>query len=82
MAGIVPLVPGLTLYKGLLQIIESSRAGATVDGSGGVYTLLTAILIALAIASGAAFGYMIARPVRRTLVIARNVLPTHRLYKR
>ena len=79
MAGIVPLVPGLTLYKGLLQIIESSRVGQSIDS--GIYTLLTALLIALAIASGAAFGYMIARPIRRTLVIARNVLPTHRLHR-
>lgn len=79
MAGIVPLVPGLTLYKGLLQIIESSRAGGSIDA--GVYTLLLAVFIALAIASGAAFGYMIARPVRRTLVIARNVIPKRRLHR-
>lgn len=73
MAGIVPLVPGLTLYRGLRQVVEGSSAGGSVDE--GVLTLLSAVLIALAIASGASLGTFIGRPVRRTLVRARNALP-------
>lgn len=78
MAGIVPLVPGLTLYNALLQMIEGTTIGGNTDH--GTATLLTAILIALAIASGASFGTFVGRPLRRTLVRARNALPHQRLH--
>lgn len=73
MAGIVPLVPGLTLYRGLRQVVEGSSSTGSLDQ--GVLTLFTAALIALAIASGASLGILIGRPMRRTLVRARNALP-------
>ena len=79
MAGIVPLVPGLTLYNGLLQIVEDTVERGTFNQ--GVMTLFTALMIALAIASGASFGSFIARPLRRTLVRARNALPRQKLNK-
>ena len=78
MAGIVPLVPGLTLYNALLQIVEGTAAGSTESGSA---ALLNALLIALAIASGASFGIFIGRPMRRTLVRARNAIPRQQLHQ-
>ncbi|PID30792.1 hypothetical protein CR983_02420 [Candidatus Saccharibacteria bacterium] len=78
MAGIVPLVPGLTLYNGLLQTVEGASHGYTADQ--GILTLFTAALIAVAIASGASLGISIGRPLRRTMVRARNALPRERLY--
>lgn len=78
MAGIVPLVPGLTLFNGLMQVIEeASSRSQFLDG---MMTLFTALLIALAIASGASFGTFIARPLRRTIIRARNALPRRELY--
>jgi uncharacterized membrane protein YjjP (DUF1212 family) len=80
MAGIVPLVPGLTLYLGLLQIIDDSSNYGSLDQ--GIYTMFIALLIALAIASGAAFGNLVGRPIRRSLVLARNAMPRWRLSKK
>ncbi len=76
-AGIVPLVPGLTLYNGLFALVGNSSN--TISFANGVQTLFSALLIALAIASGVSFGHLIARPVRRTLVKARNALPRREL---
>ena len=77
MAGIVPLVPGLTLYNALLQLVEgSTQSGTLTDG---ILSLFNAILIALAIASGVSLGIFVGRPIRRTLVRARNALPRQRL---
>lgn len=75
-AGIVPLVPGLALYEGLFALVGNSAGTTTIDE--GLTTLFSAGLIALAIASGASFGHLIARPVRRTVVRARNALPSRR----
>ena len=70
-AGIVVLVPGLTLYNGLFGLING--------GVGGTNTLFEAGLIALSIASGVGFGHLIARPLSRTVVRARNALPRRQL---
>lgn len=78
-AGIIPLVPGLALYKGLLEIVESATLELSLDQ--GILSVLTATLIALAIGAGASFGNIVARPVRRTLVRARNTLPQRRLHR-
>jgi len=72
-AGIVPLVPGLTLYNGLFLLIGNAENSYNFDQ--GVITLLNATLIALAIASGVSLGHLLARPIRRTLVRARNAIP-------
>ena len=76
-AGIIPLVPGLTLYNGLMAVFIDTSTGATSDS--GTATLMTALFIALAIAGGVSFGTLVARPVRRTLIRARNRLPRRRL---
>lgn len=76
-AGIIPLVPGVTLYNGLMQIVNAqNNAWALNDG---MATLFTALLIALAIAAGASFGMIIGRPLRRTLSQRYNQLPNHPL---
>jgi uncharacterized membrane protein YjjP (DUF1212 family) len=77
-AGIISLVPGLSLFNGLMVlIIGADKTGATIDS--GVLILLNALVLALAIAAGASFGNLIARPVRRTLIRAHNALPRRRL---
>ena len=76
-AGIVPLVPGLTLYNGLFELVGNADSTATFNHAG--LTLFIAALIALAIASGASFGHLMTRPVRRTVVRARNALPKRKL---
>jgi len=68
-AGIVPLVPGLTLYNGLMALVANPAA------ADGTLLLMRAVLIALAIAAGASFGVLIGRPTRRSLVTLRNNLP-------
>ena len=75
-AGIVPLVPGITLYNGLFLLIGNAENSYNFDQ--GVITLFNATMIALAIASGVSLGHLIARPIRRTLVRARNAIPTPR----
>lgn len=80
MAGIVPLVPGLTLYNGLLQIVNGMSDTGTFNE--GALTLFTALMIALSVASGVSLGIFIGRPLRRTLVRARNALPRRQLLGR
>ncbi|MEO6761741.1 MAG: threonine/serine exporter family protein [Candidatus Saccharimonadales bacterium] len=77
-AGIIPLVPGLTLFNGLMVLIIGNTDTNIQVGSGSSL-LLTALLIALAIAAGATLGNLIARPIRRTLVRAQNALPRRNL---
>ncbi len=74
-SAILPLVPGLALYNGLMQFTEPSKDHI----SQGASLLLTAIMVALAIAAGASFGNYLGRPVRNQLVrIRRHIerLPT------
>lgn len=69
-AGIVPLVPGLSLYTALMQLVSYPSA----DGRG-LATLFTALATALSIAAGASFGAMIARPLHRDITRYRNLQP-------
>lgn len=59
MAGIVPLVPGLTLFRGFVQMVNGN------PGAGG--TLGTAAGLALALGAGAVLGPLLAPSVRREL---------------
>lgn len=77
MAGIVPLVPGMMLFNGLMRLFVDTSQGMQTDA--GSSTLVTAIFVALAIAGGASFGIFVARPIRRTLIRARNTLPRYQL---
>ena len=73
-AGIVPLVPGLTLYNGLMGIVSP----ADVNDPN---LLIRAILIAIAIAAGASFGLIIGRPTRRSVIALQNSLPQRKLHR-
>lgn len=56
--GIMPLVPGLTVFEGMLALVEGHASAAGL--------LLQALAIGLAIAAGVSFGYLILRsPVSR-----------------
>ncbi|MBC7564797.1 threonine/serine exporter family protein [Candidatus Saccharibacteria bacterium] len=73
-AGIIALVPGLSLFNGLMAIVVGvSGSGGSLDS--GTVILLNALFVALAIAAGASFGNYIARPVRKTFIRAQNALP-------
>lgn len=78
-AGIIPLVPGLSLYNGLMQVIQSAPGTPLFDE--GLAILLRAVLIALSIAAGASFGNIVGRPMRRKLIQLQNRLPRRRLSK-
>lgn len=76
-SGILPLVPGLTLYNGLMHTVQSVPSTSEFDS--GVAILLRALMIALAVAAGATLGNLIGRPARRRLIHFQNRLPFHRL---
>lgn len=74
-AGIIPLVPGIALYNGLMQVVQNSPGTAMFDQGLGI--LLRAFMIAITIAAGASFGNIIGRPMRRRLIKLQNQLPLH-----
>lgn len=55
LSGIIPLLPGLTAYRGFYQL-------ATQDVVSGLVTLILALAIGLAVAAGVVLGDLIARP--------------------
>ena len=55
LAGIIPLLPGLTAYRGFYQLAVEGVAD-------GLVTVTLALAIGLALAAGVAFGDFIARP--------------------
>ncbi|MBO0866562.1 MAG: threonine/serine exporter family protein [Mycobacterium sp.] len=64
MAGIVPLVPGLTLYRGFVQLVNGEpTAGASLGMAAG---------LALALGAGAVLGPLLAPSVRRELARYRH----------
>jgi uncharacterized membrane protein YjjP (DUF1212 family) len=72
-AAIVPLVPGLALYNGLMQLVNYPPGDPLfVTGLG---TLFTAIATALTIAAGASFGNMFGRPIQQKITHNRNFIP-------
>jgi uncharacterized membrane protein YjjB (DUF3815 family) len=60
-AALLPLVPGLSLYNGLLQLVGTSAE--TADPSAGGATLLVALGVALGLAAGATLGTYLGRPI-------------------
>jgi uncharacterized membrane protein YjjB (DUF3815 family) len=59
-AGMVPLLPGLTIYRGLYEMaVEGNYAGLS--------TVMTAASVALALAAGVVLGEYLAQPVRSGL---------------
>ncbi|WNB86412.1 threonine/serine exporter family protein [Cellulomonas sp. ATA003] len=60
--GIVPLLPGLTIYRGLFRLIDESSGV-----SPGLQILLQAATVGLGLAAGVTLGELLARPVRARL---------------
>ena len=57
-SGIVPLLPGLTIYAGLLELLNQGDVY-------GLFTLLSAASIGVALASGVILGEYVAQPLKR-----------------
>jgi uncharacterized membrane protein YjjP (DUF1212 family) len=77
-AALLPLVPGLSLYNGLLETVGTSSAPA--DTAAGSSTLGLAVSVALGIAAGASLGTYLGRPLadqmRRIRTHTRRRRPT------
>jgi uncharacterized membrane protein YjjP (DUF1212 family) len=70
-AAILPLVPGLSLFTGLLQAVGTLAQPRDLAASG--VTLLQALGVALGIAGGATLGTYFGRPVKEQLRRIRNL---------
>ncbi len=68
-AGIVTLMPGSALYRGLYEVVRAVDEPISVQAQ---INIGNAIMVALALAAGSTFGAQIARPVG---------LPTARLFR-
>lgn len=79
-AGIVPLVPGLMLYRGLMQLINYPPGDPLFFTALG--TLFTVATTGIAIAVGASLGSMIGRPFRQKIAADRNLAPFIDLFHR
>ena len=79
-AGIIPLVPGLTLYSAVHYIAQS--APNTSDFDTGIALLLRALLIAVTVAAGVTFGSLLGRSARTRHVRLANHLPHRHLGRR
>jgi uncharacterized membrane protein YjjP (DUF1212 family) len=75
-AAVLPLVPGLSLFTGLLQAVGTQAQPGDLAASG--VTLLQALGVAVGIAAGATLGTYLGRPVKEQLRRIRN-LPRPRL---
>lgn len=72
-SGILPLVPGVTLYTGLMQL--AAYAPGHPLFADGIATLFSTLSAALAIAIGATLGSMLGQPLHRHLTHTRNLAP-------
>jgi uncharacterized membrane protein YjjP (DUF1212 family) len=63
-AALLPLVPGLSLYNGLLLLVGTPEQRNPAAGAG---TLFLAVGVALGIASGATLGTYLGRPISNQL---------------
>jgi uncharacterized membrane protein YjjP (DUF1212 family) len=70
-AAILPLVPGLSLFTGLLQAVGTLAQPGDLAASG--VTLLQALGVAVGIAAGATLGTYLGRPVKEQLRRIRNL---------
>jgi len=60
-SGVVPQLPGLSIYRGLTLLAEESGR----DTSQGLLAMFTAASVALALASGVILGEYVAQPLKR-----------------
>ena len=59
-SAIVPLLPGLSIYRGLALLAEGGRST-----SAGLLALITAASVAISLAAGVILGEFVAQPVKR-----------------
>ncbi|KJQ56017.1 threonine/serine ThrE exporter family protein [Microbacterium sp. SA39] len=64
-AAIVPLVPGVAVFQGLLEMVHTSATASDIVGAGS--SLIYAAVIGIGLASGASLGLYLGTPVRATL---------------
>jgi uncharacterized membrane protein YjjP (DUF1212 family) len=64
-AAIVPLVPGVAVFQGLLEMVHTGGSASDVMGAGN--SLIFAAVIGVGLASGASLGLYLGTPVRATL---------------
>jgi uncharacterized membrane protein YjjP (DUF1212 family) len=60
-SAVVPMLPGVSIYRGLALLGESSRR----DASEGLVAMITAASVALALAAGVILGEYLAQPLAR-----------------
>jgi uncharacterized membrane protein YjjP (DUF1212 family) len=72
-SGILPLVPGVTLYTGLMQLVSYPPGNEFFMH--GVSSMFSTINAALAIAIGASLGSLMGRPLHRHIARKRNLVP-------
>lgn len=72
-SGILPLVPGVTLYTGLMQLVNYPPGHSLFMH--GVSSLFSTLSAALAIAIGASLGSLLGRPLHRHITYRRNIGP-------
>jgi uncharacterized membrane protein YjjB (DUF3815 family) len=75
-AGIVPLVPGLSLYNGLMGIVAHPPGDPGFIVAVGV--LIQAVMIGFGVAAGATLGSIVGRPLRRRMIRLYNHPPMHK----
>ena len=61
-SAIVPMLPGLSIYRGLSLLAEGGSATSTSDG---LLAMMTAASVAIALASGVILGEYVAQPLKR-----------------
>ncbi|WP_121255955.1 threonine/serine ThrE exporter family protein [Nocardioides ferulae] len=59
-SAIVPMLPGLSIYRGLALLAESGG-----ESSDGLLAMVTAVTVAIALASGVILGEYVAQPLKR-----------------
>lgn len=64
-AAIVPLVPGVAVFQGLLEMVHAAGTSVGMLAVGG--SLVDAAVIGIALASGASLGLYLGTPMRATL---------------
>ena len=64
-AAVLPLVPGLAIYRGLLQLVGTEPGSGDPSAAGS--TLLLALAVAVGIGAGASLGTYLGRPIAATV---------------
>jgi uncharacterized membrane protein YjjP (DUF1212 family) len=72
---VVPLLPGLAIYRGLSLLSDGSQAG----GGAGILSIVNAASIAISLAAGVIFGSYLAQPLKREAHRLENRLAGPRL---